>query len=121
MKGENVRVAISVIGQAISELEHIDKRLECYIDDLYSKKNKLEYVGKTYETILQIDRCIMNLDNQKKNINSIRDVIKSVVGYMERCENDCVDICYDDVISYLDKERGIVDLSPIKKLLKDML
>jgi hypothetical protein len=116
-----VKVAINVIGQAISELEHIDKRLEGYIDVLYSQKDKVAYVDGIHETISQIDQCITNLDIQKKNIISIKEAIISVVGYMERCENDCVDICYDDVVRYLDKERGIVDLTSIKKLLKNML
>lgn len=116
-----MKVAINVIGQAISELEHIDKRLEGYIDVLYSQKDKVAYVDGIHETISQIDQCITNLDIQKKNIVSIKEAIISVVGYMERCENDCVDICYDDVVRYLDKERGIVDLSVIKNLLKNML
>ena len=113
-----MRVVKNNIIEAVSNLEQMSKRLEIYIQELYQIKNNVAYKEDSYEIVKNLSRCISNIENQRKNILSVMDVLNTVGVYYDKCEKDSVMDLYEEMVFYKDIDSGEVDLSQIKDILK---
>ena len=110
----------SMVLEGAHSLERIKSRVELYMDELRDIQNKMAYLEGDFEIIENISRNIADLDKQRNNIVSIIAALHTIVNYYDKCEEDNVLECYDEKITYSQKECGLIDLTVITNSLIDI-